>query len=404
MRMIETDPTRRLAARSARMQSSAIREILKLTQQPDIISLAGGLPAPELFPLEAMQQASNTAFGKYGPVALQYAPTEGVVPLRELIASTLPFPTRSDQILVTSGSQQALHLVAKILLDPGDLVVVESPTYLGALQAFDAYEPEYLVVGSDDQGMIPESLEHVLSTAPVRPKFIYIIPSFQNPSGTSLPEARREEIVAIAERHDVLLVEDDPYGQLAFDGRPKAPLRTHSQSHVLYLGSFSKVFAPGLRIGYVVAPDELLTYLVRAKQATDLQTGTLDQYLAAETFEVIDMASHLARLRQVYGERCKALVTAIRTHLPEGTRWTEPTGGMFVWVSLPGGLSSEECLPEALARGVAFVPGASFCVDGSGLSSMRLNFSNVPPGKLDEGVRRLADAIAAQSKKALVAR
>lgn len=404
MQMKEADLTTRLAARSARMQSSAIREILKLTQQPDIISLAGGLPAPELFPLEAMQQASEAAFRKYGPAALQYAPTEGVEPLRHLIAQTVSFPVRSEQILITSGSQQGLHLVAKILLDPGDLVVVESPTYLGALQAFDAYEPEYLVVDSDEEGMVPASLEHVLSTAPVRPKFIYIIPSFQNPSGTSLSDVRRKEIVAIAERHDVLLVEDDPYGQLVFDGRPKAPLRAFSESHVLYLGSFSKVFAPGLRIGFVVAPAALLAYLVKAKQATDLQTGTLDQYLAVETFGLIDMEAHLARLRQVYGERSQALLGAIRKHLPAGTKFTEPTGGMFVWASLPGSLSSEACLPEAVARGVAFVPGAPFCVDGGGYSSMRLNFSNVPPAKLEEGVKRLADAIASMSSGALTAR
>lgn len=384
-----------LAHRTAHMQSSAIREILKITQRPEVISLAGGLPAPELFPLEALQRASDKVFRLHGPAAFQYSPTEGIMQLREAIAARLKFPAEPTEVLVTTGSQQGIFLVSQVLLDPGDYVVVESPTYLGALQSFGAHEARFLIADSDAEGIVPESLDEVLRTAPVKPKLIYLIPNHQNPSGVTLSAERRPQVAAIAERHDVLILEDDPYGELTFSGPMLPPLRSYSASHVIYLGSFSKIFAPGLRTAYTVAPPEVFAYLVKTKQAADLHTGSLDQYLAFETFGELDMPSHLARLRATYGERCQALLEALGRHFPAEATWTRPRGGMFIWVRLNLPISTHELLDRAVAHEVAYVPGVSFTPDGGITDAMRLNFSNVAPARLEEGVRRLASLVKA---------
>lgn len=384
-----------LAGRTAFMQSSAIREILKITQRPDVISLAGGLPAPELFPMDALARASEKVFSQHGPAAFQYSPTEGIAALREILATRLPFEVQPSEILVTTGSQQGIFLVSQVLLDPEDYVVVESPTYLGALQSFNAHQARCLVVASDDQGVIPESLEETLALAPRKPKLIYLIPNHQNPSGVTLSGERRAAVVAIAERHGVYILEDDPYGELTFEGPLLPPLRSFSASHVIYLGSFSKIFAPGLRTAYTVAPEEVFRYMVRTKQAADLHTGSFDQFLALETFGELDMPAHLARLRATYGARCKALLASLERHFPGSATWTRPHGGMFVWVQLNAPISTQELLDRAVEHRVAYVPGAPFCPDGGGQDTMRLNFSNVPPEKLEEGVKRLADLIAA---------
>lgn len=384
-----------LATRTSRMHSSAIREILKVTQQPDVISLAGGLPAPELFPLEAMKAAADRVFGSHGPAALQYSPTEGIGALRSVIASRLPYRVSPERVLVTTGSQQGISLLATVLLDPGDLVVVETPSYLGALQAFDAMQADYLTVASDENGVIPEALEAVLASAPRKPKLLYLVPNHQNPSGVMLAAERRPRIVEIAERHDLLILEDDPYGALTFHGEVPPSLHSYSETHVIYLGSFSKIFAPGLRVAYCVAPPEVQACMVQAKQSADLQSGSLDQYLAFETFAELDMPAHLARLRATYGSRCEAMLESLACHFPRGTTWTHPTGGMFVWVTLDMDVSTQALLERAIEHRVAFVPGAPFCVDGSGTHAMRLNFSNVPAPKIDEGIQRLSRLIRA---------
>lgn len=384
-----------LASRTSRLQSSAIRELLKITQQPEIISLAGGLPAPELFPIEAMRKASDTVFRVHGASALQYGPTEGVGALRARIASTQPFRVLPEQVLITTGSQQGLFLISQIMLDPGDLVVVESPSYLGALQIFGANQAEFLVVQSDTRGVIPESLEEVLSNAPKKPKFIYLIPNHQNPSGVTIDALRRPQIVEIAERHDVLIVEDDPYGALTYSGQTPPPLRAFSDTHVLYLGSFSKIFAPSLRVAYAIPPAGLFKYLVQIKQCADLQTGNFNQLLALETFAELDFDAHLARLRATYGHRCGIMLDALETHFPKGSTWTRPSGGMFIWVQLNSDVNTQELLDRAVEHKVAFVPGAPFCVDGEGSNAMRLNFSNVSPTSIEEGVSRLAGLIKA---------
>lgn len=384
-----------LATRTSRLHSSAIRELLKITQQPEVISLAGGFPAPELFPIEALQKASQTVFRVHGPSALQYGPTEGVGALRARIAATQPFRVLPENVLITSGSQQGLFLTSQIMLDPGDMVVVETPTYLGALQTFDAHQAEYLIVQSDKQGVIPESLEEVLTNAPKKPKFIYLIPNHQNPSGVTLDAVRRARVVEIAERHDVLIIEDDPYGPLTFMGQTPPPLRAFSDTHVMYLGSFSKVFAPSLRVAYAIPPAGLFRFLVQLKQCNDLQTGNLPQLLALETFAELDFDAHLERLRATYGHRCESMLAALAAHFPRGTTWTHPTGGMFVWVQLEGDVNTQELLDRAVEHQVAFVPGAPFCVDGTGRNAMRLNFSNVPPASIEEGVKRLAKLVKA---------
>lgn len=397
----ETPVAFSLASRTSRLHGSAIRELLKITQQPEVISLAGGFPAPELFPIEALQKASETVFRVHGPSALQYGPTEGVGALRARIAATQPFRVLPEQVLVTTGSQQGLFLVSQIMLDPGDYVVVESPTYLGALQTFDAHQAEYLIVESDVKGVIPESLEAVLSNAPVKPKFIYLIPNHQNPSGRTLDAVRRSQVVEIAERHDVLIIEDDPYGPLTFMGHLPPPLRAFSDTHVVYLGSFSKVFAPSLRVGYAIPPAGLFKYMVQLKQTADLQTGNLPQLLALETFAELDFDAHLERLRATYGHRCESMMGALEAYFPKGTTWTNPTGGMFVWVQLDSDVDTQALLDRAVEHKVAFVPGAPFCIDGKGQNALRLNFSNVAPAVIEEGVKRLAGLVKAAAAAAV---
>lgn len=383
-----------LAARTTRLKSSAIRELLKVTQQPDVISLAGGFPAPELFPVEALARASQRVFERHGTHALQYGPTEGVSVLRAHIASSQPYASTADNVLITTGSQQGLFLACQALLDPGDLVVLETPTYLGAIQTFDAHQAEYLLVESDGDGLIPESLDQVLSYAAKKPKFVYAIPNHQNPSGVTMSAIRRAQVVAIAEKHDVLILEDDPYGALTFDGKTPPPLRAFSDTHVVYLGSFSKVFAPGLRVGYTIPPERLFKYLVRVKQAADLHTGMLDQYLVFEAFSELDFDAHLARLRATYAERCEAMLASLARQLPKGSTWTRPSGGLFIWVELPIAISTNDLLKRAIAHKVAFVPGAPFCLDGKGDRAMRLNFSNVSAAIADEGIARIAGLLA----------
>jgi 2-aminoadipate transaminase len=387
-----------LAQRMARMKTSAVREILKVAERPDILSFAGGLPAPELFPLEAIAQAHAEVFAEEGRAALQYSTTEGYGPLREWICAHLAargLRAHADEVLITNGSQQGIDLVAKVLLNPGDVVVVENPSYLAALQSFGGYEARLEVVGSDDEGMRVDELEAL--AARCRPKLIYIVPNFHNPKGTTLCLERRHALIRFAQRHRVLILEDNPYGELRFRGEHLPPLAALDDAGVVVsLGTFSKTLAPGLRIGWAVGPQEILQSITIIKQSADLHTATLAQRATARLLSRFDYEAHLTQLRARYGERCLAMLNALEAHMPEGTRWTNPDGGMFVWVELPRGMSGEELFPRALEQRVAFVPGSPFFAHNPRGECIRLNFSNRPPELIEEGMRRLAMVLAAQ--------
>jgi 2-aminoadipate transaminase len=398
---IPPPPAFPLAQRMSRMKASAVREILKVAERPDVLSFAGGLPAPELFPVEAIAQAHAEVFAEEGRSALQYSTTEGYGPLREWIASHLGERGQhvaTDQVLITNGSQQGIDLVAKVMLDPGDVVLVENPSYLAALQTFGGYEVSFSVVGSDDHGMRVDDLErHV--TAGRKPKLIYLVPNFQNPKGTTLSLERRHALVRFAQRHRILILEDNPYGELRFRGEHLPSLASlDDEGVVVTLGTFSKTLAPGLRIGWVVGPREIIRNLTVIKQSTDLHTATVAQRATARLLSRFDYNAHLEQLRAIYGERCLAMLGALERHMPAGTRWTQPDGGMFLWVELPHGMSADTLFPLALDKRVAFVPGSPFFAGEPRVEFMRLNYSNRPPELIEEGMRRLGAVIAAQQQ------
>jgi len=387
-----------LASRMSRMKTSAVREILKVAERPEILSFAGGLPAPELFPVEAIAQAHAEVFAHEGPAAMQYSTTEGYGPLREWICAHLAQRGQHatiEQVITTAGSQQGIDLVAKVMLDPGDVVVVENPSYLAALQNFAGYEADIRVVGSDDHGMRVEELEELVTEC--RPKLIYIVPNFHNPKGTTLSLERRHALVRFAQRHGVLILEDNPYGELRFRGEALPSLASLDEAGVVVqLGTFSKTLAPGLRIGWAVGSRELVRSLTIVKQSTDLHTATLAQRATARLLKTFDYDGHLLKLRAVYGQRCQTMLNALETHMPEGTRWTHPDGGMFLWAELPRGMRGEDILPRAIEQRVAFVPGSPFFAAHPKSECIRLNFSNRPPELIDEGMRRLASVLASQ--------
>ncbi len=390
-------PVWRLAQRMSRIKTSAVREILKVAERPDILSFAGGLPAPELFPVEAIAEAHAEVLANDGRAALQYSTTEGYAPLREWICGHLQKRGRvaqANQVLITNGSQQGIDLVAKVLLDPGDLVVVENPSYLAALQTFGAFEAKFATVGSDDQGMRTDDLERLLATH--RPKLVYVVANFQNPKGTTLSLERRRELVRLAQKHRFLILEDDPYGELRFTGNHLPSLASFDDEGVVVsLGTFSKTLAPGLRIGWVVGPRDFVRSLTVAKQSTDLHTATLAQHAVAKLLTRFDYGAHLESLCPVYGQRANAMLDALKLHMPAGTRWTTPEGGMFLWVELPAGLSGDALLPKAIEQKVAFVPGSPFFANNPRPEFIRLNYSNRPPELITEGMRRLGAVISA---------
>ncbi len=385
-----------LARRMERLKPSAVREILKVAERPDILSFAGGLPAPELFPMAAIAQAHTEVLAEEGRSALQYSTTEGFGPLREWIRAHMAergLRGATDQVLITNGSQQGIDLVAKALLDPGDVVVVENPSYLAALQNFAGYEADIRVVGSDDRGMRVEELEELVTEC--RPKLIYVVPNFHNPKGTTLSLERRHALVAFAQRHGVLILEDNPYGELRFRGEALPALAALDDAGVVvHLGTFSKTLAPGLRIGWAMGPREVIRAMTIIKQAADLHTATLAQRAAYRLLGQFDYEAHLSQLRTHYGARCQAMMDALETHMPEGTRWTRPDGGMFIWAELPRGLSGDAVFPRALEQRVAFVPGTSFFAADPQPRFIRLNYSNRPPEIIDEGMRRLGAVLA----------
>ena len=385
----------RLALRMADMPASAVREILKVAERPDILSFAGGLPAPELFPVEAIAEAHAEVLRDAGGKALQYSTTEGFGPLRTWIAEHLGkrgIPARPDELLITNGSQQGIDLVARVFLDPGDVILVENPTYLAAIQAFAAYQIRLVTMPGDEHGVIVDEVADLIAAH--RPKLIYVVSSFQNPRGTTLPQSRRIALAELAARHGVAILEDDPYGELSFAGPPPRPIAAAGQDNVFYVSTFSKTLAPGLRIGWLWGDASIMRKATICKQAADLHTATLSQRATVALLDRFDYAAHVARICAVYRERCQTMLAALAAHLPDGCRWIAPTGGMFVWLQLPGGLDAETLFPGAIARKVAFVPGVAFFVEDHRRDFVRLNFSNQPPAQIIEGMRRFGEVVA----------
>ncbi len=385
------------ASRMNILRASDIREILKVTQNPDMISFAGGLPAPELFPSIAIGDIAREILHTQARVALQYSPTEGYQPLRHQIATRMNalWSTRLDaeEILVTTGSQQGLDLIAKLFIDEGDAVICESPTYLGAVMAFNVFKPRWVEVATDDDGMDLTALEHALRTE-TRVQMIYVVPNYQNPTGRTWSTPRRRGLLALAQRFNVPIIEDNPYGELTFEGEtPHAIQAMKDDGLVISLGTFSKIFCPGLRIGWIAARRPFLDRLVILKQAADLHSSTLDQMIASVYMDTHDLEQDLMRKREVYRERRDAMVLALETEMPPGVKVTHPQGGLFLWLELPEEVDARQLLRVSLDRGVAFVPGDSFFPTTQRKNTMRLNFSNMPEQRIVEGVRRLAAAM-----------
>jgi 2-aminoadipate transaminase len=390
----------RFAHRVQRMRSSAIRELLKVTEQPEMISFAGGLPASELFPVEQVKAATCKVLAEQGAQALQYGATEGYRPLRELIARQMSRGVQLDvdNVLITSGSQQALDLLGKVLIDPEDRIVVEAPTYMGALSAWNPYEAAYVAVSMDEYGLRTDELEAVFQQ---KPKCIYVLPNFQNPTGVTLAAERRLALLKKARQYGVCIVEDDPYAELRFEGEALPSLLSLEgeqqtgayQGNVIYLGTFSKTLAPGMRLGWVIAPTAVISKLVQAKQGADLHTASFTQAVAYELARYGFLDEHVPEIRRVYRERRDAMLTAMEEHFPEGVGWTHPQGGMFLWVTLPAGIDATELLRAAVERQVVFVPGEAFYANGGLRNTLRLNYSHDKPERIYEGIKRLGSVM-----------
>nr|WP_314544192.1 PLP-dependent aminotransferase family protein [uncultured Massilia sp.] len=381
--------------RAQQLQSSAIREILKITQRPEIISFAGGLPSPATFPVDVMKAAYDKVLTDAGKQALQYGPTDGYAPLREWIANSLSTEGTKilpEQILMVSGSQQALDLLGKVLVDEGSPVLVETPSYLGALQAFSVYQPEFRSVATDDDGLVPSSIAGLADGA----RLLYSLPNFQNPTGRSLSLARRQELVETCARLGLPLIEDDPYGALSYKGEPMPRMVSMNPDGVIYMGSFSKVLTPGIRLGYVCAPLPLVRRLELAKQAADLHTAQLTQMVVHEVVKDGFLDRHIPTIRTLYANQCQVMLDALDEHFPDSVTWTRPEGGMFIWVKLPKQIDATKLLEQALAARVAFVPGAPFYANEPETSTLRLSFVTVPPERIREGIATLGQIIKSQ--------
>ncbi len=398
-----TDWTSNLAGRTQRMQSSIIRELLKFTMLPDVISFAGGLPAPELFPVRDFQDACAWVLRHDAELALQYGPTEGFPPLKDWVVDAMrryELPAGRKNVLFTNGSQQALDLIGRVFIDSGDRIVTGRPTYLGAIQAWNVYDPEYVTVPLDDDGMRMDELEEALHTNP-GVKFIYVLPNFHNPAGTTLCLERRYKLVELAAQHGAFIIEDDPYGELRFEGEDIIPICALHKENTLYLSTFSKTLAPSLRLGWIVAPEAVIAKLVQAKQGADLHTSSLLQYLAYDICQRGLIRAHVRRIRKVYLERRDVMLQAMEEHFPTGVTWTRPQGGLFLWVRMPEGMDAEKLLDIAVEEKVAFVPGHAFYPGGTdGRCCMRLNFSYSSPPIIEEGIKRLGRAITRMMEQA----
>jgi 2-aminoadipate transaminase len=386
----------RYAARMAQVRSSAVRDLFAAASRPDIISFAGGMPEVSRVPAEAAATAAYEAVMHEGSCALQYGSSEGRPALRAQIAELMAeigVRLSADDIVVTAGAQQGLDLLAKTFLDPGDVVITEGPTYVGALQAFSAYEPEIVCIPMDDGGMRVDALEaELVRLGPRGAKFIYTIPNFQNPAGVTLRPERRRRLLELARDYDIPVIEDDPYGRLRFEGGHVKPLRA-LDDEVIYLGTFSKIFAPGLRLGWMTAPGPILAKVLLAKQAADLCGSAFAQVTAERYFAGTRWRRVLQGLTSTYAERRNAMLSALDEHFPAEARWTRPEGGFFVWVELPSFIDAGVLLAEAVEHGVTFVPGSAFFPDGRGRNCMRLAFCYAEPEAISEGIRRLSEVV-----------
>lgn len=387
----------KFASRMDRMKASEIRELLKLTARPDIISFAGGLPAPELFPVKEIAQVSHDLVLKEGQKLLQYATTEGRPTLREKIAKRMTekykTPVVADDILITTGSQQCLDFAGKLFLDPGDVVLCESPSYLGALNAFNAYQPVFKEVPTDGEGIIPEELDKILASTP-KCKFIYVIPDFQNPTGICWSLERRKKFIEVINKYDLPVFEDNPYGELRYRGESFPTLKSmDTKGLVSFLGTFSKIFCPGLRLGWIAGPHTIVEKFVMIKQSADLHTSNFDQGVADAYMDTYDLDAHVKEIVELYGHRRDLILKTMEEEFPEGVEFTRPDGGLFLWVTVPEGVSARKVFDKCIEQKVAAVIGDAFYPNDKTDRSMRVNYSCMPDDKIVEGVKRMAKAI-----------
>lgn len=385
------------------LKASEIREILKLTTQPEIISFAGGLPAPEFFPIEELKKVDAEILEKEGMQAVQYGTTEGYLPLREKIAEHMKtafgVDCSAEELMITSGSQQGLSLLSQIFLDPDDVVLVESPTYLGAINAFTLQHPRFIEVPTDEQGIIPEALETILQEHGKAVRLMYVIPEFQNPTGITWTEERRKAFMKVVGAYDFPIIEDDPYGELRYDGEKMKALKSlDTKGQLIFLGSFSKIFMPGLRLAWMAASPEILDKAVKLKQAVDLQSSSFAQRQAYYYMKRYDINEHVRNLVQVYGKRRTLMCETMKQYFPQGVTFTYPEGGLFTWVTLPEGMDATALMPKVLAEKVAYVPGGPFYPHGGHRNHFRLNYSNMPEDRIVEGVKRLAAVLTEEMK------
>ncbi|WP_368183106.1 PLP-dependent aminotransferase family protein [Anaerotruncus rubiinfantis] len=385
----------KFAKRVGQIKSSEIREILKVTERPEVISFAGGLPAPELFPVEEMRAACDAVLKESGEQALQYGITQGKPALRQWIAKRMNgkgIKTDADGVMVLTGSQQGLDLTGKVFIDEGDVILTESPTYLAAINAFKAYSPRFVSAEMDEEGMIMESLEEVLKKEPV--KLIYTVSDFQNPTGRTMSLERRKKIVELANRYNVIIVEDNPYGELRFAGEAVPPIKSFdTEGRVIYLSTFSKIFAPGLRLGWLCASPEILQKYIVFKEGSDLHTDTFSQMIAARYLQDFDIEKHIEEIRKVYGSRRNLMLKTMEETFPEGVKFTHPEGGLFLWVEMPEGINSRDVFAECMKEDIAFVPGEPFFTNGKGQNTFRLNFSNMPEERIVEGITKMGKVL-----------
>ena len=380
------------------LKASEIRELLKLTTMPEVISFAGGLPAPELFPTEQLKKVDDAILTKDGRAALQYGTTEGYDPLRKQIAARMKqafmVDCDIDNITITSGSQQGLSMLAQIFINPGDVVLVESPTYLGAINAFKLCKPEFVEVPTDEKGVIPEELEKILAKYGDRVRMMYVIPEFQNPTGITWPVERRKAFMDIVNRYDFPVLEDDPYGELRYDGDKVPSLKSmDTKGNIIFLGSFSKIMMPGLRVAWMVADPAIIDKCVKYKQAADLQTSSFAQRQVSFFLDMFDIDAHIKDICDLYGKRRTLMLDKMKEYFPAECKFTYPEGGLFTWVELPEGMDAKELMPKVLEKKVAYVPGGAFYPNGGGENHFRMNYSCMPEDKIVEGVKRLGDVL-----------
>jgi 2-aminoadipate transaminase len=384
------------------MKASEIRELLKLTQDPKMISFGGGMPSPHSFPVEVVRKIADNILKKHGAQALQYGPTEGIKQLKESLIKRMKkkgIECNEDEILITSGSQQALDLVPKIFVNPGDFIVVECPSYIGALTAFRAYQPQFIPVSMDNKGMDTYELEEKIKEHRGKPiKFIYTIPTFQNPAGVTMPLQRRKHLLEIARKYKILIFEDDAYSELIYSGKPVPSIKSLDNDNVIYTSTFSKVLSPGFRLGWVIANKDIIRKMAIAKQGTDMSSNIFVQYIADEYLRSGLIDKQIPKIKKMYKRKRDIMLKALKKHFPRGCKWAKPDGGMFIWVTLPSHIYTKEMFKEAIKEKVAYVHGEAFCVDGKGHNEMRLNFSNTDDDKIEIGIKRLAKIIKEKMK------